>query len=140
MNKGRRIAVVPLDWDVIVEALLPPGTRIEDATFNFIRMTVDLVVSHPELPVVDPGAVPPAITPQVVTRTAVIEREVECWGPSRIGGRLDRYRVTGLPRRWANWRGVATAALVEGLRVEAPVAVLSDRVAAAYRARKADRR
>ncbi len=69
----RHIAEVAIHWDALVEALLPPGTKIEGATFNFINMTVDFVVSHPDLQPVPPAARPPHIDVIVTTTTAVVE-------------------------------------------------------------------
>ena len=69
----RRIAVVPITWDVIEEALLPPGSRLRDATFNFPMMTLDLVVEHPDLEPVLPRCVPPTVAVQVTTETVVVK-------------------------------------------------------------------
>ncbi len=77
MRTPRRIAVVPMSWETIEEALLPPGSMIRDATFNFIQMTVDFVVEHEDLEEVPDAAVPPTLAPVVTTETAVIKRTVE---------------------------------------------------------------
>ncbi len=61
-KEGRRIAVVPVSWDLLEEALFPPGTIIRDATFNFMRMTVDFTVENVDLPLVSNYELPPVLT------------------------------------------------------------------------------
>ena len=74
--ENRRIAIVPVAWHLIEEALFPPGTIIRDATFNFVRMTVDFVVEHPHLAEVPPGALPPTETPVATTESVEVRREI----------------------------------------------------------------
>jgi hypothetical protein len=76
MNEERRIAQVPIGLELLAERMLPPGSIIRDIQFNFVRLTADLIVEHPGLEPVYPGAEPPVVSPLISTRSAVVEESI----------------------------------------------------------------
>lgn len=60
----RRKAVIRFDPRLVADKLgLPEGTRIEHIQHSFERVdSIEMVVSHPSLPEVDPGSMLPAVS------------------------------------------------------------------------------
>jgi hypothetical protein len=70
-DTGRPIAYIDVSLEMLEDLLFPEGTRIRDASYNFVRMAVEFVVEHEDLEAVPPGAMPPRVS---VTHTR-IEKE-----------------------------------------------------------------